>query len=116
MHDVDLDPALAQGPRDPKTVEARLVAHNHAPHVMAGLGRLVLPLLDRPERAIDVPGLELARGTTRHTRHDCAGLPRLAAQFQNGHEGASLVKGGRGFARIESFAHRVLLLEVLDNL
>ena len=60
MHDIDLDPVLIQGAGDPEAVEARLVAHDHAPHLMAGLHRFVLPLLDRPQHAANVPGLELA--------------------------------------------------------
>ena len=60
MHDIDLDAVLAQGARDPKAVEARLIPHDHAPHLMAGLHRLALPLLDRSQRAANVPGLELA--------------------------------------------------------
>ena len=116
MHDVDFDAMRPQSPRDPEAVEARLVSHDHTPDLAIGLARLFLPPLDRLEHGVDVPGRERAQRTTRHARHAPAHLPRLAAQFQNDHQRASLVEGGRGSARIESFAHWMLLLKVLDNL
>lgn len=85
VHDVDLDPALAERTRDPEAVRAGLVAHHHPPHLVAGPARFILPLLDRPERAGGVPGLELAQRTTRHARRARACPPRPAAQFQNDH-------------------------------
>ncbi len=104
MDDVGLDALLAQPPRQPETVAARLEGDGHALDRVAGLGGFLAPALQQGHQRRRIR-LELLQRLPYEARNEARDEPALQAHLDHRNQRAMLLKGDEATAQVICLGH-----------